>query len=292
MAFRIHTDRIGLSPEESILYLLSHLYAQRSSSLWKSSGHASWLSSTLNTLLSTLSSQRMHPIRDRFLRTFSSLTLRQSIYHHVFVLEQTHTQPQNRTLTFIPPDITQGRHLACDPPPSALSTYDATFFAGSEERLLTRLIPNAATRALILTFYDQNPWIAAQVPGRVEFVQMMVEMPEDALQEMMLSTEMMREAGAGAQPGLADRGVMQGELPDVGIEVFWEVEEGGGDVDDVARGQAGHQEGRADTEEEDEEDDQDVAPMPIRLVRNILNRLWGGAPAQGDSSDDDGDGSA
>ncbi|KAF8548302.1 hypothetical protein OG21DRAFT_779027 [Imleria badia] len=309
-AFRIHTDRIGLSPEESILHLLSHLYAQRSSSLWKSSGHTSWLSSTSNSLLSTLSSQRTHPIRDRFLRTFSSLTLRHSIYRHVFVLEQTHAQPQNRALTaFIPPDITQGRQLACDPlpPPTALSTYDAAFFVGSEdpfalgatrlrrrtqaeERLLARLIPDAATRAQILAFYDQNPWIAAQVPGGVvEFVQMMAEMPEDALQEMMLGAEMMREAGAGVgvQPGLAERGAMPGELLDEDIEVFWEAEEGG-EVDDMPRG---HQQGRVDTEEEEEEEEE-VAPMPIRVVRNLLNRLWGGAPAQDDSSDDDGAGSA
>ena len=116
----------------------------------------------------------------------------------------------------------------------------------------------------MLAFYDQNPWIAAQVPGGVvEFVQMMAEMPEDALQEMMLGAEMMREAGAGGvQPGLADRGVMPGELPDEAVEVFWEADEGGGgDVDDVPHGQAGQQEGRAEEEEGDEEedDDQDVA---------------------------------
>lgn len=268
-----------MTPEESILHLLSHLYAQRSSPLWKSSGHASWLSSTSNSLLSTLSTQRTHPIRDRFLRTFSSLTLRHSVYRHVFVLEQTHAQPQNRALTaFIPPDITQGRHLACDPlpPHTAFSTYDAAFFAGSEdpfalgatrsrrrtqaeERLLARLIPDAATRAQILAFYDQNPWIAAQVPGgAVEFVQRLAEMPEDALQEMMLGAEMIRDAGgaAGVQPGLADRGAMPGELPEEEIEVFWEAEDGGGGVDDLP------QDGRVDTvedEEDGEEDEEDVA---------------------------------
>lgn len=255
---------------------------QRSSPLWKSPSHASWLSNTSTSLLSTLSTQSKDPIRDRFLRTFSSLNLRYSIYRHVFVLEQTHAQPQNRVLTaFIPPDITQGRQLACDPlpPPSALSTYDATFFAGSEdpfalgatrsrrrtqaeERLLARLIPDAATRAQIVEFYDQNPWMAAQVPGGVvEFVQMMAEMPEDALQELMLDAAMMREAaggdgadGAGVQPGLADRGAMPGELlgEEEENDVFWEAEEGG-DVD-----------GRGDTEEEDEEEDvEDVAVSVI-----------------------------
>ena len=282
-----------MSPEESILQLLSHIYAQRSSPLWKSSGHASWLSNTSNSLLSTLSTQRTHPIRDRFLRTFSSLTLRYSIYRHVFVLEQTHAQPQNRALTaFIPPDITQGRHLACDPlpPHSALSTYDAAFFAGSEdpfalgatrsrrrtqaeERLLARLIPDAATRAQILAFFDQNPWIAAQVPGGVvEFVQMMAEMPEDELHELMIGAEMMREAGGAAQPGLADQGVMPGELPGVDIDVFWDAEDGEGDVDEAPHGQLGHQDGRVDPEEdpEDNEDEEDEEDVAVSVTAHLL----------------------
>jgi hypothetical protein len=284
-----------LSPEESILHLLSHLYAQRSSPLWKSSGHASWLSNTSNTLLSTLSTQRTHPIRDRFLRTFSSLTLRFSIYRHAFVLEQTHAQPQNRALTaFIPPDITQSRHLACDPlpPHSALSTYDAAFFAGSEdpfalgatrsrrrtqteERLLARLIPEAATRAQILAFFDQNPWIAAQVPGGVvEFVQMMAEMPEDELHELMIGAEMMREAGgaAGVQPGLADQGAMPGELPGVDIDVFWDAEDGEGDVDEAPHGQLGDQDGRVDTEEdpEDDDDEEDEEDVAVSVIAHLL----------------------
>ncbi|KAF8128178.1 transcriptional repressor TCF25-domain-containing protein [Boletus edulis] len=270
---RIHTDGMrvhGLSPEESILHLLAHLYAQRSSPLWKSSGNASWLSSTSNALLS----DTFYPARTPCPRT---------IPVHLLV-----------------------PHLACDPlpPPSAISTYDATFFAGSEdtfalgatrlrrrtqaeERLLTRLIPDAATRAQILAFYDQNPWIAAQVPGGVvEFVQMMAEAPDDALHELMIAAEMMREGGGNVevQPGLADRGAMPGELLDEENEVFWEAED---DVDDVPHGQPGHQE---EDEEDEDEDDEDVAPMPIRVVRNLLNRLWGGAPAQEyeDSSDDDG----
>ncbi|KAG9309798.1 transcriptional repressor TCF25-domain-containing protein [Chiua virens] len=309
-AFRICTDRIGLSPEESILHLLSHLYVQRSSPLWKSSGHASWLSSTTNAVFPTLSTQRTHPIRDRFLRTFSSLNLRQSIYRHVFVLEQTHAQPQNRALTaFIPPDITQGRHLACDPlpPHSAVSTYDATFFAGAEdpfalgpsrsrrrtqaeERQLARLIPDPATRAQIVAFYDQHPAIAAQFgAGIVEFVQIMAEMPEDELHELMMMGMDMGEAEAegagGVQPGLADRGVMPGEMPgEEEVEVFWEAEEGG----DVPPGGPGHQDG-TDDDDDEEEEEEDVAPMPIRVVRNLLNRLWGGtAAAREESSDEEG----
>ncbi|KAF9236917.1 transcriptional repressor TCF25-domain-containing protein [Melanogaster broomeanus] len=323
-AFRIHTDGSGLSPAESIIHLLSHLYAQRSSPLWKSSAQASWLSSTANALLSTLATQRTNPTRERFIRTFSSVALRHSIYRHVFVLEQTHAQPQNRTLTaFIPPDITQGgRHLACDPlpPQTALSTYDAAFFAGSEdalaapgrprrrtqaeERHLARLIPDAATRAQIIAFFEQNPGLGAQVPGGiVQFVQMMAEMPEDALEDLMMGAAA-AEGGAGAgwgvQPGLAERGLMPGELPDEGIEidVFWDVEEGeedgegvtGGDaVDETQHEQLTMQPNDDNDNDEDEDEEEDIAPMPIRVVRNLLNRLWGGGGgAQQESSGEEG----
>ncbi|KIJ12883.1 hypothetical protein PAXINDRAFT_82129 [Paxillus involutus ATCC 200175] len=312
-AFRIHTDSSGLSSAESVLHLLSHLYAQRSSPLWKSSAQASWLSSTTTSLLSLLSTQRTHPTRDRFLRTFSSLTLRQSIYRHIFVLEQTHAQPQNRALTaFIPSDITQGRQLACDPlpPPTAISTYDAAFFAGAEdpftprvrtgrrtqaeERLLARLIPDAATRGQIVAFFDQNPGLAAQVPGGiVQFVQMMGEMPEDALQDLMLGAAMMREGGGagGVQPGLAERGLMPGQLMDEEIEVFWDAEggedeDGGGDVDDVPHPQM-EQPDNDDDNDDGEDEEEDIAPMPLRVVRNLINRLWGGG-AEEESSDDEG----
>ena len=257
---------------------------QRSSALWKSSGHASWLSSTVNSLLPTLSTKRTHPIRDRFTRIFSSLTLRYSIHRHVFVLEQTHAQPQNRALTaFIPPDITQGKHLACDPlpPPSAVSTYGDAFFEGAEdpftfhsshsrrrtqaeERVLARLIPDAATRAQILAFFDRHPALAAQLPGgAVEFVQALADMPEDALQELMLGAEMMQEVDAGMQPGLADRGAMPGELPGEENDVFWEAEDGG--VDDPPQDQRDQHDERVDTEEGEEEEDVVVSIATLHL---------------------------
>ncbi|KIJ58856.1 hypothetical protein HYDPIDRAFT_163022, partial [Hydnomerulius pinastri MD-312] len=231
-AFRIRTDGSGLSQAESALHLLSHLYVQRSSPLWKSTPISTWLSRTTASLLPLLSTTSQSPTRTRFLKAFTSPTLLHSIYRHVLVLDATHAQPQNRTLTaFIPTSITLGgrTQLACDPlpPPTALSIYDATFFANSEdpfapstnprrrrtqadERLLAQLIPDAATRNQIIAFFDQNPGIAAQVPGGVvEFVRMMGEMPEDALEDLMLGAAMMREGGGGmggigVQPGLAD----------------------------------------------------------------------------------------
>ncbi|KAH7881864.1 transcriptional repressor TCF25-domain-containing protein [Phlebopus sp. FC_14] len=299
-AFRIRTDPSGLTPAESIIYLLSYLYTLRSFSLWKSSARGTWLATTAQAVLSTLSSQRANAMRDRCIHMFSSSTLQYSVYRHVFVLEQTHAQAQNRNLTaFVPHEITHGRHLACDPlpPPTAVSTYDSTFFAGVEdpvaasrrprrrtqadERLLARLIPDAATRAQIVAFFDQNPWLAAQVPGGiVQFVQMMGEMPEDALEDLMMGAAMIQQAGggAGAQPGLADRGMMPGEMP---VE---EEDVNGGDEDDP--GQV-HDDEDEDREEEEEEY---VAPMPIRVISHLLSRFWGGGAQEVPENDRDQDG--
>lgn len=138
--------------------------------------------------------------------------------------------------------------------------------------MLARLIPDGATRAQILAFFEQNPWLAAQVPGGVvEFVQMMAEMPEDALHELMLGAEMMREGGGGVQPGLADRGAMPGELlPEEEAEVFWEAEDGGDDVDDLPHGHDRvntAEDGEEDEEEEDEEEEDVAVSMRARHLR-------------------------
>lgn len=87
---------------------------------------------------------------------------------------------------------------------------------------------------------------------------MMAEMPEDALHELMMAAEMMREGGGdvGVQPGLADRGVMPGELLDEEAEVFEDAEDG--DVNDPPHRQPDHDDDRVDTEEEEEEEE-DVA---------------------------------
>ncbi|KIJ58487.1 hypothetical protein HYDPIDRAFT_44450 [Hydnomerulius pinastri MD-312] len=157
--------------------------------------------------------------------------------------------------------------------------------------------PNPSRRAgprAIVAFFDQNPEIAAQVPGGVvEFVRMMGEMPEDALEDLMLGAAMMREGGGevrvmGVQPGLADRGIMPGDMLDEEIEVFFEPErEVEADyVDDLTPAQAG-QLVLAEDEDEGDEDEEYVAPMPVRVVRSLLNRLWESGAAQEELSGDD-----
>ncbi|KIJ58792.1 hypothetical protein HYDPIDRAFT_44335 [Hydnomerulius pinastri MD-312] len=304
-ASRIRMDGSGLSPAESALHLLSHIYAQHSSPFWKSTPISTWLSCTTASLLPLLSTTSQSPTRTRFLKAFTLPTLLHSIYRHVLVLDATHAQPQNRTLTaLMPTSITLGgrTQLACDPlpPPTVLSVYDATFFANSEdpftastnprrrrtqadERLLAQLIPDAATRNQIIAFFDQKPGIAAQVPGGVvEFVRTMGEMPEDALEDLMLGAAMMH------------RGSMPGDMLDEEIEVFFEPEEGEAEADDMDNllpAQAGLFVPAEDEEDEDgdEDDEEYVAPMPVRVVHNLLNRLWGGGAAQEESSADDRD---
>ncbi|KAG0699771.1 transcriptional repressor TCF25-domain-containing protein [Suillus ampliporus] len=292
-ALRIHTDGIGLSPAQSVLHLLSHLYAQRSAPLWKSAAHMKWFESTANGILPSLNAQRSNTTRERFLQMYASTTLRYSVYRHVLVLEQSF-----RNLTpFIPRSVLLAKQLACDPLPplTALSEYNDAFFVGAEEifsvrprrrdaRVLERLIPDAGIRAQIEALFEANPGLAGQLPGGVvEFVQMMAEMPDEALDDMMLDLAMgAGEGGAGVPGG----GGMPGGLP-------LEGEDDLPDLDPMPpRGAAEVAPAfpEEDESEEDEDDeDEDIAPMPIRVVRNLLNRFWGGGGATADSDESDSD---
>lgn len=285
-ALRIQTDGIGLSPAQSVLHLLSHLYVQRSAPLWKSASHMKWFESTANGIRASLNAQRSNPTRERFLQMYASTTLRYSVYRHIVVLEQSF-----RNLTpFIPRSVLLAKQLACDPLPplTATSEYNDAFFAGAEEifavrprrrdaRALERLIPDAGVRAQIEALFDANPGLAGQLPGGVvQFVQMMAEMPDEALDDMMLGLAMGPGDGGVGVPG---GGGMPGGLP----------MEGDDDMPDFdpmpPRGAAPAVAEEEESEEEDE--DEYIAPMPIRVVRNLLNRFWGGGgtAAGGDESD-------
>ncbi|KAG1838707.1 transcriptional repressor TCF25-domain-containing protein [Suillus subluteus] len=292
-AFRIQTDGIGLSPAQSVLHLLSHLYAQRSAPLWKSASHMKWFESIANGIQPSLNAQRSNSTRERFLQMYSSTTLRYSVYRHILVLEQSF-----RNLTpFIPRSVLLAKQLACDPLPplTASSEYNDAFFAGAEEifsvrprrrdaRALERLIPDAGVRAQIEALFDANPGLAGQLPGGVvQLVQMMAEMPDEALDDMMLGLAMGAGEGGVGVPG---GGGMPGGLP----------MEGDNDMQDLEpmppRGAAEAAPAMADedeSEEEDEDEDEYIAPMPIRVVRNLLNRFWGGGGATANSDESDSD---
>jgi hypothetical protein len=89
----------------------------------------------------------------------AATTIRTSIYRHVIVLEKT----CRSLFTFIPKEILNSRHLACDPllPHLRVSEYNAEFFQGvddvlgyrprrpnaeEEERFLERLVPDGVFR--------------------------------------------------------------------------------------------------------------------------------------------------
>ena len=59
--------------------------------------------------------------------------------------------------------------------------------------------------------FDANPGLAAQLPGdMVQFIQMMADMPDEALDDMMLGLAM--DAGNGGV-GVPGRGGMPGGMP-------------------------------------------------------------------------------
>ncbi|KAG2153469.1 transcriptional repressor TCF25-domain-containing protein [Suillus bovinus] len=285
-AFRIQTDGI-------VLHLLSHLYAQRSAPLWKSASHMKWFENTANEIRASLNAQRSNQTRERFLQMYTSTTLRYSVYRHILVLEQSF-----RNLTpFIPRSVLLAKQLACDPLPplTASSEYNDAFFVGAEEifsvrprrrdaRALERLIPDAGIRAQIEALFDANPGLAGQLPGGVvQFVQMMAQMPDEALNDMMLDLVMAAGEDGVRVPG---GGGMPGGLP----------VEGGDDVLDLEpmppRGAAEAAPALANedqSDEEDEDEDEYIAPMPIRVVRNLLNRFWGSSVATANDGESDSD---
>ena len=163
---KIEVDARSLSKVDGVLHLLSHLYAQRSSGIWKD--HAKWFSetviSTFNISIShTNTAVRLSPTPRR--RAFldlvkSSEDITWSFYRHVLVLEASFRQ----ILGFVPHDVLKEKTLSCDPlpPRHAVTRYDEEFFAGTEDifarrsktrrereldrRRLAQMIPDARFR--------------------------------------------------------------------------------------------------------------------------------------------------
>lgn len=141
------------------LHLLSHLYVQRSTPVWKD--HSAWFSSTVKDALALVpSSLPVTGRRKAFLKQYENQSSRFSVYRHIMVLETSY----RRLFSFIPKQVLEAKSLACDPlPPSTLiSQYDNEFFRNIEdlysprlrtrrqrandERRLEQFIPDAAFR--------------------------------------------------------------------------------------------------------------------------------------------------
>lgn len=150
--------------DESLLHLLSHIYVQRSHTLWKDPSRSSWFAETVTELVRTSQLPFKATATTGFAR-LQGLIRRDgnfdvSIYRHVVVLGS----PAQSLLPFIPAHVINNNRLACDPlpPPSSQSQYNEEFFRGAEDafassisrqrsaaqtqRLLERLIPDPVFR--------------------------------------------------------------------------------------------------------------------------------------------------
>ncbi|KAI0337326.1 DUF654-domain-containing protein [Trametopsis cervina] len=228
-AFRIQPDASGLSKDsDAILHLLSHLYAQRSNSLWKPKQRAQWFADTVIEVVPILSSgqgleaSKASPSSILFHKLYTEAPdLAYSIYRHVMVLEP--MSRAGRLFGFLPSHVTSARQLACDPlpPPNPVSEYNGEFFEGAEDpfamrigntrnnqRLLERMIPDPVFRRQLQDFFAANPQFAQRFPGGiVEFAQIAGQMPEDTLEDLMMAVV------DGAQIEQDGQGRMPGQLP-------------------------------------------------------------------------------
>ena len=148
-----------LKPSQGALHLLSHLYVQCSSPIWKD--HSWWFASTVTKTFSKLPS--FLPVTDRrkaFLSRFEDHNVCYSLYRHVMVLETSF----RRFFSFIPSQVLAAKSLACDPlpPRTKVNEYNQEFFDGvddlysprirgrgqrvNDERRLAQFIPDAAFR--------------------------------------------------------------------------------------------------------------------------------------------------
>lgn len=143
------------SPSLNFLHLLSHLYAQRSFSLWKEPKRASWFANTVKEIFPD--AKWTQPRRNHFIEFYKPLNPRYSTYRHIMILESSY----RRLFSFIPREVLNAKQLACDPLPplTTVNIYNEEFFKGAEDvfsmrprsgrdaqRMLERLVPDPVFR--------------------------------------------------------------------------------------------------------------------------------------------------
>ncbi|KAI0269358.1 transcriptional repressor TCF25-domain-containing protein [Gloeopeniophorella convolvens] len=312
-AFRIYTRHDTSSEEEAVLHLLSHLYVQRSHTLWKDPSRASWFAEVVTNLVQTgkLPSKPTATAGFGRLRDLASRgegEFKKSVYRHVVVLGA----PAQSLLSYIPASVTTSNSLACDPlpPPRAQSLYNDNFFKGAEDafatsirrprnarqtqRLLERLIPDPVLRRQLQGFVDAHPRLVQQFPGGVvQFAQLAVNMPEEALQDLMINAEMVEEV-------MAQRALPHGEMPgglpgDNFVQLDFpeqeDIDVDGPEEAHAPQEELGDEPPPLEEEDDDNEDDDDdeVAPLPVRVLRNLIGRFWGGATVEEEDISDHDD---
>ncbi|KLO13821.1 DUF654-domain-containing protein [Schizopora paradoxa] len=313
-AFAVQVDASQLSDHEAILHLLSHLYAYRSSSLWKIPEHASWLKESVKDVLPSIGQAGSQKYSKRFVTQFQSTkssAVKRSICRHAFLLSDANTS--RRLTSFFPPSILRGSaHLSCDPlpPETAISRYDDVFFEGSEDifasrpktrreqeldaQNMARVVPDAQRRQLLMGLFEAHPQLQEMFPeGVVQFAQQVGQFPDEVLDNLLIA----EDGGIGvAQPAAGGGGAMPGGM------MFEDINDAGDDGNVDVAGNIGNAAGAqvegeevagetADEEGDEEEDDenQDAPIFPLRVIRGLMNRIWGAAPAERDQDDEDSD---
>lgn len=280
--------------DESLLHLLSHLYVQRSSPLWKDPSISSWFATTVE---SVTASNKLPPTPTDT-KSFARLSAREGtdfahgVYRHVVVLGT----PAQRLLSYIPQSLLR-ENFTCDPlpPPHASTKYDESFFANSEDpfsltttprstaaqnRMLERVVPDGELRRQLQELFEGNEALRGQFPGGVvQFAQVVGGLDEDALQDLMVGAigggRGRGEDGEGGEEA-HERGRMPGGMPGEEGLVFLQFGDGEGEgeggeevpglvdaapVEPVLH--AVEDEGDEEyEEEEEEEEEEDVAVSP------------------------------
>ncbi|KAJ7032828.1 transcriptional repressor TCF25-domain-containing protein [Mycena alexandri] len=248
---------------EAALHLLSHLYAQRSFPLWKE--ESSWFASTVTTEFSSLPASLPVPFR--------------------------------RLFSYIPKEVLAVKALQCDPlPPPTAGTEDLRTFMpaattrqrAQQGRILAQLIPDADVREqlqphVVRHFFNAMPAVQERFPeGVLQFAEAAAQMDPEEFEVLMLAAIAANEDALNVNPG-----GMPGEMPG-----FPPWEEG------VAPAAPEPVPAPVPEEEaigEDEEDSDSTMstelnisqPLPIRVLRNVIRRFWGGNGNVDDSSSDE-----
>lgn len=162
----------NLSSHESLIHLLSQLYAHRSASLWKLPENSSWFKTTVLSLYENSQFASIKPMQNQIsnqyglvdgsVKSLVQSELARSIYRHVAILSDANLIRQLNA--FFPREILNMPSLSCDPLPplSRVSEYNDSFFSSCEDifafrprtrrerefdaRQLARMIPDANVR--------------------------------------------------------------------------------------------------------------------------------------------------
>ena len=163
-------------------------------------------------------------------------------------------------------------------------------------------------------FFAGHPRLQQQFPGGVvQFAQLIGNLPEQELQDLLVNAQIAQIWEEGAAEGALPHGEMPGGLPgdnfvqldfggeaDIGIETEDPLAAGAREGIPAANDVPVLDEGERDDDDELEEvgifslpvaviraEPSQIAPLPVRVLRNFVGRFWGGFNAEEEGSSED-----